>query len=372
MDSQKKVTCLAKILEKPSYPFEVDGKFYKPTHSEIWAEFCSKMNVFEDLKNWLPAWSWFAAFSLGGFLIWFLASYFTWKLFAIGMVYSMVWMGTHGTIYLHRYSTHRAYQFSNRFARFIVRNLSIKVIPEEIYVLSHHVHHQMSEQPGDPYNVNGGWLYCFLADATHQGVNRSLDEKEFSLVTKLMSHTGVKQNTYAQYQRYGSLAHPMRTIFHYLINWAFWFGAFFLIGGIPLAVAVFGCAAIWAFGVRTYNYDGHGGGKDKRQDGIDFNRRDMSINQVWPGYVAGEWHNNHHLYPNGARSGFLPYQFDTAWQFIRFYHFIGGISTYKDYKAEFLGKYYVPYQLSAKSSSPAQAELGSAHELEESPEVTTA
>jgi len=349
MECKKKLTCLANVLEKPFYPFEVNGKFYVPTHREIFSQFFARMNIFKTFKNWLPLWSWIAAFSLGAFLIVFLKSYFSWKLFLIGMVYSMVWMGTHGTIYLHRYSTHRAFQFSNSFARFIVRNLTIKVISEEVYVVSHHVHHQMSEKPGDPYNVHGGWLYCFLADANHQAVNRNLNEKEYAQLLKLMNHTGVKQNSYAQYQRFGSLAHPARTVIHFILNWAFWFGTFFLIGGLPLAFAIFGCAAIWAFGVRTYNFDGHGGGKDKRQDGIDFNRRDLSINQVWPGYVAGEWHNNHHLYPNGARSGFLPYQFDGAWEFIRFYHWIGGVSSYKDYREEFLNKYYVPY-IQGKSS----------------------
>ena len=343
MDTQKNITCLAKVLEKPHYPFELNGKLYVPTHREILSEFFSRMTVLKDLKKWMPAFSWFAACLLAVFFFGFLKFYFSWKLFLIGMVYSMVWMGTHGTIYLHRYSTHRAYKFRNSFARFIVRNLSIKVIPEEIYVVSHHVHHQMSEKPGDPYNVNGGWLYCFLADATHQPINRSLNESEYSRLTKLMNHTGVKINTFTQYLRYGSLAHPVRTVIHYLLNWSFWFATFFLIGGMPLAMAIFGCAAIWAFGVRTYNYDGHGGGKDKRQDGIDFNRRDMSINQVWPGYVAGEWHNNHHLYPNGARSGFLPYQFDTAWVFIWLYKQIGGISSYRDYKQDFLNKYYLPY-----------------------------
>jgi fatty-acid desaturase len=359
MECKKNLTCLGNILEKPAYPFEKDGKFYAPTHREIFKEFLFKLNIFKTFKNWLPCLSWVAAFALGGFFLAFVTHYFTWKFFAVGMVYSMVWMGTHGTIYLHRYSTHRAFQFSNSFSRFIVRNLSIKVIPEEVYVISHHVHHQLSEKPGDPYNVNGGWLYCFLADANHQALNRSLSEKEYTQATKLMSHTGVKQNSYAQYLRYGTLAHPARTLFHYVANWAFWFATFYLIGGMQLAMGIFGCAAIWAFGVRTYNYDGHGGGKDKRTDGIDFNRRDMSINQIWPGYVAGEWHNNHHLYPSGARSGFLPYQMDTAWIFIKSVHFLGGISTYKDYKAEFLEKYYIPY-LATKNPLPgaiAPAEL---------------
>jgi superfamily II DNA or RNA helicase len=58
-----------------------------------------------------------------------------------------------------------------------LKNLMIKLIVEEAYVVSHHVHHLLSEQPGYPYNVNGGFWYCFLADANHQGVNRDLDER---------------------------------------------------------------------------------------------------------------------------------------------------------------------------------------------------
>ena len=40
-------------------------------------------------------------------------------------------------------------------------------------------------------------------------------------------------------------------------------------------------------------------------------------------FVAGEWHNNHHLYPTGARSGFLGYQVDLPWFFIRALHAVG-------------------------------------------------
>ncbi len=337
-------SCLRKLLEVPRYGFEKNGELSKPSHKEIWSEFFYRLNFLRDKRNWLPAFGWFATCSLGAVFIVFLKNYFSFPLLAVGMVYSMVVLGTCGTIYLHRYSTHRAFQFKNKFARFIVRNLAIKIIPEEIYVISHHVHHQMSEKPGDPYNVHGGFLYCFLADVNHQLVNRDLTEAEYGILVKMMSHTGVKINLYSQYKRWGSIAHPLRTIAHYVFNWAFWFGAFFLIGGMPLAIAIFGCAAIWGFGVRTYNYDGHGGGKDKRQKGVDFNQKDMSINQIWPGYVAGEWHNNHHLYPNGARSGFLPYQLDLAWEFIRFYHWIGGVSSYKCYREEFLEKHYRPYQ----------------------------
>nr|MBA2321931.1 acyl-CoA desaturase [Deltaproteobacteria bacterium] len=67
------------------------------------------------------------------------------------------------------------------------------------------------------------------------------------------------------------------------------------------------------------------------------------------GFVAGEWHNNHHLYPNGARSGFLWYQLDLAWLFIRFYAAIGGITSYRDPKAQFLKVHYEPWVAAQKA-----------------------
>jgi len=290
----------------------------------------------------------------------FLAYFFSWKLVLAGFVYSMIVLGTHGTIYYHRYSTHRGYQFSHPFWRFLVRNMVVKIIAEEAYVVSHHVHHFISEKPGDPYNVHGGWLYCFLADAIHQPIAKNLSPEDYHRVTRMLDHTGVRMNSYAQYRKWGSICHPAYTALHFALNWGFWYGAFYLLGGHALATALFGWSGVWAFGVRTFNYDGHGGGKDKRREGVDFNHADLSINQLWPGLVTGEWHNNHHLFPNGARAGFLSYQWDFAWYFIRFYHAIGAISSYRDDKEKFLKNHYRPYveKLEAEKVEAAPTPLG--------------
>ena len=154
-----------------------------------------------------------------------------------------------------------------------------------------------------------------------------------------MKHTGIKANTYKQYQKWGTIANPLRTIAGIVLNWGFWFTVFFLIGGPSLVCAMFGAAGFWAVGVRTFNYEGHGQGHDKQRDGIDYNRDDLSINQVWPGYVAGEWHNNHHLYPKSARSGFKSYQLDLAFCYIKLMSIIGAVSSYRDSKKDFLREY---------------------------------
>jgi sn-1 stearoyl-lipid 9-desaturase len=332
-----------RVLDPPSYGFLRDGKFYRPSEREILREFFSRLNIAVSRKNWLALFGWVTSLVFVIPLVLFFIYYFSWPLLLAGFIYSMVFLGSHGTVWLHRYSTHRAFRFSGPFARTLCRNLVLKIIPEEIYVVSHHVHHRQSEQPGDPYNVHGGWLYCFLADVNHQGVNKSFSSEDYAQLCRLVAHTGVRVNSYEQYLKWGSLCHPAWSIAHYAANWAFWYGAFFLLGGHALALALFGMSGVWAIGVRTYNYDGHGRGRDRRREGTDFHTRDWSINQMWPGYVAGEWHNNHHLYPSSARSGFLPHQLDLAWLFIRFYSWVGGIAHYYDSKRDFMESHYLPY-----------------------------
>jgi fatty-acid desaturase len=328
------------VLEPPAYGWsDESGNLVKPSPKQIFKEFFSRLNIFRDRKNWLSFLSWMMIVVLAPFLFVFIFKYFTFKLLLAAFFYSMIVMGTHGTIWHHRYCTHGAYQFSNKFWRFFTQNLTLKIIPEEIYAVSHHVHHALSDQPGDPYNAGGGFLYCFLADVNHQPINRNMTEADYAKCVNLMRHTGVNVNTYAQYKKWGTLANPTRTLISVALSWGFWFTAFYLMGGIGLACALFGAAGFWAVGVRTFNYEGHGKGEDKRKDGVDYNRNDMSINQLWPGIVAGEWHNNHHLFPKSARSGFKPHQVDSAWYYIKFMSMIGAVKSYNDSKKQFYQQY---------------------------------
>ena len=338
------MSLIERILEPPSYGWKnEDHQLIKPSTSQMFAEFFHRLNIFRSRKNWLAFVSWFWVIALAPFLGIFFIKYFTWKLFLLGFVYGISLMGIHGTVWYHRYSTHRAFRFTNDFWKFITRNLVIKVILEEAYVVSHHVHHTLSEKPGDPYNAHGGGLYCFLADVNHQKIAQDLNRNDYEKLKKFLDHTGMYLNTYEEYKTWGSLAHPGRAILHWVLNWSFWYLVFFLLGGHALAFALFGGTAVFTIGIRTFNFEGHGKGKDKRKEGIDFNWDDLSVNQIWPGYVAGEWHNNHHLFPKSARNGFLPYQLDLPWYYIQLLYKIGGIKDFQDDQQLFLEKYYHPH-----------------------------
>ncbi len=159
-----------------------------------------------------------------------------------------------------------------------------------------------------------------------------------------MQKTGVLLNSYAQYQRFGSLCHPFWTILDISLNWSICYGVFFLLGGHALATALFAWAAVWHIGIRTFNYDGHGRGTNQQREGIDFSQNDFSLNQNFYGFVAGEWHNNHHLYPKSARAGFLNYQIDLPWLFIRILYRLGAIKSYRDSYRNFFCDYYNPWK----------------------------
>lgn len=343
------------VLQPPAYGWEdTQGNLIKPSMGQIFKEFFSRLNVFKDRRNWLPFFSWLKVLCLLPFFLLFIFEFFSpWMLLA-AFLYSMIIMGTHGTIWHHRYCTHGAYKFKNEFWRFFTQNLTINVIPEEIYVISHHVHHSKSDQPGDPYNAQAGFLYCFLADVNHQPIAKGMSEQDYHRVTLLMKHTGVKANTYAQYLKWGSYVNPGRAVMAWALSWSFWYLVFFLLGGHALACTLFGAAGFWAVGVRTFNYEGHGKGEHVQREGTDYNQKDMSVNQLWPGIVAGEWHNNHHLFPKSARSGFQPHQVDMAWYYIKMMNKLGAISSYKDSKKEFYEQYHIPYlenKASAKDAS---------------------
>ena len=329
-----------RILQEPTYKWaDENGNLVVPTKRQLFAEAFRNINIFKSRKNWITLISWVMVVCMLPFFYLFLFKYFSWPLLIAFIVYAMVIMSTHGTIWFHRYCTHKSYSFAHPIWRLITQNLVIKTFPEEIYVVSHHIHHAKSDEPGDPYNPKGGFFYCMLSDVNHQSISKNLSEKDYYRVAGYLSHTGVRVNNFKQYLKWGSVASPTYTVLLWLINWSMWYGIFFLIGGHPLACTLFGAAMFWFIFVRAFNYTGHGKGEVRHVDNFDFDRRNLSLNQWRPGLLSGEWHNNHHLYPASARAGFLPLQLDLAWIYIYTLYKVGIVDSYKDNKKDFLSKY---------------------------------
>ena len=328
------------VLQQPSYGWKNNkGELIKPTVRQLFAEAFLRVNIFRDRKNWITLMSWVMGICMLPFLIAFFFRFFSMKLCVTLIFYSLIIMSIHSTIWYHRFCTHKAFTFSHPIWRFITQNIVIKTFPEELYVVSHHVHHAKSDLPGDPYNPQGGLLYCLLAEVNHQSISKNLSVQQYKKAVQFLIHTGVHINTYEQYLQWGSIASFFYSVILWVLNWTFWYGMFYLVAGHGLACALFSGAMLWMIGVRAFNYTSHGGGENKQKNTVDYDRRNLSLNQNRPGLFCGEWHNNHHLFPVSARAGFLPYQLDLSWIFIYSMYKFGVVSSYHDSKDQFLKKY---------------------------------
>src|ERR1700760_2527316 len=216
----EKGTFIDKLLYQPSYGWkDSNEELVIPTSKQLWSETFSRINIFKSRKNWISFVSFLMLAGMLPFFYLFIFKYFSWYLVGVIVVYSMMVMGTHGTIWFHRYCTHKSYGFSHSLWRIITQNLVIKTVAEEIYVVSHHVHHCKSDEPGDPYNPQAGLLYCMLAEYNHQRIAVDLSEDAYKKALRFMDHTGVKLNSYQQYQKWGSIASPLYTVAIWILNW---------------------------------------------------------------------------------------------------------------------------------------------------------
>lgn len=331
------------LLEAPSYGFGSTDHLHIPAVRTVLAE-VSKRIDFKDRTKWLTTLIFISLLFFLSNLVVFLLFFFSWPRLIFLVIYGLVATSCYSNLWTHRYCVHRAYRFKHHLARFIVNNLVVKAVSEEIHVISHHVHHAAPDVPGDPYNPQGGFWYCFFADFNHQNVRRDLTPRQYATVRGMLEHTGVSLNSYQQYLHWGTVSSPLAVVRHYLLNWLFWFMVFTLIGGVGLATAAFGALALWSFSYRTLNYRIHGGGEARHSPGRDFHRDDLSINKMLPGFLAGEWHNNHHLYPSSARSGFLWYQLDLPWFLIRCLHGVGAIDSCQNFYEQFYARFLTANQ----------------------------
>jgi stearoyl-CoA desaturase (delta-9 desaturase) len=81
---------------------------------------------------------------------------------------------------------------------------------------------------------------------------------------------------------------------------------------------------------------GHGGNRRRvKKTRWEFDDKSYALNQYFYGYLASEWHDNHHKYPFSANNGFLPRQFDLAFQIIKLMHKVGIVESYVDAKPAF-------------------------------------
>ena len=202
---------------------------------------------------------------------------------------------------------------------------------EDVYAIAHRVHHQRTDSAGDPHGPHLGWLGSYLCWESFFRTNTAITERQYETLTRSLRHLGIPLNTFADYRRTGSI----EPLWHYglrvLVAQALFIGLNYAIGGWPFVLAAYSGVFGYTFFWREFPWRSHGGGVSQPKiAGWEFDPRSKSTNRRAPGYLAGEWHDNHHRLPTSANCAVLPGQVDPAFLFIRTLHAVGVVSFYND------------------------------------------
>lgn len=210
------------------------------------------------------------------------------------------------TVYLHRYSAHRALKLHpalQHFFRFWLW-LTTGIVTRE-WTAIHRKHHARCETEEDP----------------HSPVILGI-RKVFWRGAELYQKEAKNQETL---QRYGQ-GTPDDALERKLYSGHPNFGIA-IMGFIdlalcgPLGITVWAVQMIWIpfFAAGVINGIGHHWGYRN------FECKDAARNIIpWGVLIGGEeLHNNHHTYPNSARLQYRPWEFDLGWQYIRLYRALG-------------------------------------------------
>ena len=229
---------------------------------------------------------------------------FTWR--ALAVTIFLYWM----TICLgismgyHRLHTHRSYQVPRVLEYFFAVCGALTLEGGPIFwVATHRIHHQKSDQPGDPHSPREGAWWSHVGWILFGETNHNNTRVMGKYAPDLMKHP-----FYVWLNNYHWV--PLAVL-----------GAVLLaVGGLPVFLwgicvrVVFGLHSTWLVNSATHLWG------SRR-----FNTRDDSRNSWWVALLTfGEgWHNNHHAHPTSARHGLAWYEFDISWIQIRILKFLG-------------------------------------------------
>ena len=240
--------------------------------------------------NWTTA-LFMMMFHVGAFAALF---FFTWKAFFLAV---FLWWVT-GSLGIgmgyHRLLTHRGYKTPKWIEYFLTICATLAMEGGPIFwVATHRIHHQFSDQEGDPHSPRNGKFWA------HMGwimTGQSMHHDAVTLARYVPDLT--KDKFYVWITKY----HYVPTIVLGLVLLA--------IGGLPFLLwGVFFRLVCLLHCTWAVNSAAHVWGSRR------FATKDLSTNNFWVAMVSfGEgWHNNHHAHPVSARHGLAWYEFDLNW-----------------------------------------------------------
>jgi sn-1 stearoyl-lipid 9-desaturase len=308
-----------------------DGIPYCPSLHEVLSEWIDAVNFVQNPTRKLAALSFAFHFATLWIFCLYCCFYANWKTFAF-LVVSVYFLATiYNTMWYHRYCSHSSFEFESPAWSRLLLWTNPFFYREESYAIAHRIHHQCTDKVGDPYGPHLGWLGSYLAIESIQKVNPALTESEFDMLKKGLSHVGLHTNTYEGFQQTTSVEKLPAFLVRSLFEQLFWGAVIFAAGGPAYLMTWYGAIFVTFFLILSFNWHGHGGRVPRNKEaGWEFDNRSLALNQRFYGYLASEWHDNHHRYPMSANNGFLPGQWDFAFKIIQLLHKMGVVSRYSD------------------------------------------
>jgi stearoyl-CoA desaturase (delta-9 desaturase) len=246
--------------------------------------------------NWLTVTT-IAIFHAGALAAFF---FFTWqRLVVMAVLYVLAINVGIGMCY-HRLLTHRGYQTPKwvEYLMSIFATMSLEGGPI-FWVSTHRVHHQLSDQEGDPHTPReGGWWahtgWIFFGEALHA---------QTDLLASRYSPDLGRDKFHVWLSKYHWLPITVSGVLLLAGGW-YWGGwvngIAMVLWGVLLRVTL-GLHATWLVNSATHLWG------SRR-----FQTRDDSRNSWWVALLTGGegWHNNHHAHPVSARHGLKWYELD--------------------------------------------------------------
>jgi fatty-acid desaturase len=237
-----------------------------------------------------------ATFHLGALAALF---FFSWqRLLVMAILYVLAINMGIGMCY-HRLLTHRGYQVPKwiEYLMTVFATMSLEGGPM-FWVSTHRVHHQLSDQEGDPHTpLEGGWWahtgWILFGDALH--AQTAVLARYSPDLSRDRFHVWMSKYHWLPITVSGVLLFSLGWIFGGPVN-----GIGMVLWGVFLRVTI-GLHATWLVNSATHLWG------SRR-----FETRDGSRNSWWVALLTGGegWHNNHHAHPRSARHGLAWYEID--------------------------------------------------------------
>jgi fatty-acid desaturase len=235
-----------------------------------------------------------------------LAALFTisWRAVAVATFLYWVCTGLGISMGYHRLQTHRSYKVPLALEYFfaVCGSLTLEGGPIS-WVATHRIHHQKSDQHGDPHSPRDGawWSHVgwLIFGQTNHNNTRAMSKYAPDLA---------KHRFYIWLNNYHWV--PLVTMSVLLLAFG---GVSMFLWGVCFRV-VFGLHTTWLVNSATHMWG-------RRR----FETRDDSRNNWWVALLTfGEgWHNNHHAHPTSARHGLAWYEFDPSWLLLKVLRGVG-------------------------------------------------